>query len=126
MSDHGTSTTFLVASLKAWLSLISSGWLKAGGTFVTELVDKLGHLPLSERSKLLNGSDEEISVALLQVDLAVKHAAFAAAGITRIEDQIFALRAAIDEADRPMIIKFPGTKSVATGQRRQQHRRGNR
>lgn len=98
----------LDAALKSALSTLDlPAWIKAPATFVAELSARFRNLPARQRNSVKGASDEDIRDALLQLDLATKHAAFAAAGVCRVEDQVAALRTAIEDANGPNAIKFP-------------------
>lgn len=109
MAAHDcTRNKLLDATLKTLLSVIDMpAWLKAPGTFISELSGRFMDLPAKQQDSLVRATDEELRAALLQLDLATKHAAFAAAGTVRIEDQVGALRSAFDSVQAPTIIKFP-------------------
>lgn len=99
----------LDATLKALLSTLDiPKWLKAPATLVAELSARFKGLPVIQQTSVESASDDEIQSALLQLDLATKHAASAAAGVSRIEEQTAAIRAAIESANAPTIIKYPG------------------
>lgn len=98
----------LDTTLKTLLSVIDlPAWLKAPGTFIAELSGRFKDLPARQQDSLVRATDEELRAALLQLDLATKHAAFAAAGTVRIEEQVSSLRLAIESAQAPTILKFP-------------------
>lgn len=107
--DDSFRKKLLDATLKTLLaSLDIPAWLKAPATFVAELSARFRDLPARELATIGDATDEQIADALFQLDLATKHAATASAGVSRIEDQIAALRAAIRDAATPNIIEFPG------------------
>ena len=99
----------LDAALKALLvTLDLPKWLKAPATFVAELSSRFGDLPEKQQAAVRDASDRDFADALLQLDLATVNAAHAAAGTVRLEEQVAALRAAVESSSAPTIIKFPG------------------
>ena len=112
-NDDSFGKKLLDATLRTLLTSINASvWLKAPATFVAELSARFRNLPEQEQAAIRDAPDNEIADALLQLDLATKHAAAAVAGVIRIEDQVSALRAAIREAAVPTIIRFPGPRAT--------------
>lgn len=74
--------------------------IKVPLTFITELSARFGDLPEPEQTAIRGASDDELTMALQQLDLATKYAAGTLAGINRIEDRLAALRTATRWAAR--------------------------
>lgn len=108
--EHSVPKKLLDTCLQTLLSAIDvPKCIKVPATFVAELSARFGDLTAKQQAALSHVSDADLADALTQLDLTAYNAAFTAAGIHRIEDQIASIRAAVEEAQSPTIIKFPGT-----------------
>ncbi|MCH8181430.1 MAG: ATP-binding protein, partial [Proteobacteria bacterium] len=73
----------------------SAWWIKGPATFISELSARFGDLPDDQRAALVEATPETIREALTQLSLATEHAAYAAAGVDRIEDRLREMHEAI-------------------------------
>ena len=107
--SHSKRKRIIDAGLKTLLATVdTTWWLKAPATFVSELASRFGDLAEDHQDALTDATPEQLQEALLRLNLAAQHAATAAAGIARIEDQVSALQEAIRAGQTPPILKFPG------------------
>lgn len=87
----------LDAALKTVLATIETQWwLKAPATFVSELSGRIARLPASDQKVLGEATADEVRESLIRIRLGTEHAASAAAGTARIENQVAALQAAVE------------------------------
>lgn len=114
---HSKRKRIIDAGLRTLLATVdTTWWLKTPATLASELASRFGDLPEDHQGALTDATPKQLQEALLQLDLATKHAATAAAGIARIEDQVSVLQEAIRAGQAPPILKFPGpnvTQNVA-------------
>lgn len=89
----------LEAALKALLAAVETPVVVKGtATFVAELSSRINGLSDDQRAVLDQASNDELRAALLQLDMATKNAAFAAAGTKRIEDLLDPILKAINSS----------------------------
>jgi len=100
MADS-TRKKLLDAALETILATADAAWwLKGPATFISEFSARFGDLPDEQQAALADATPETIREALMQLDLATKHAAYAAAGVDRIEDRIRELHDAVQRSTR--------------------------
>lgn len=100
----------LVTAIESLIALLEeSKWVKVSGALVSGLVKCVPDLSEEHAAALSQANAQDIEDAISQLDLVSKNAAFTAAGIVRVEEQVSVLRTAIELANA-QVRKAPRTR----------------